>query len=143
MSVKRSETVVVMGQTPAALLAAETPPRIQSPKGVASGGNNLYLPITLGSGASASGQTSVASQYSEGIVETLISGITGTLTMDVQTSAGPGVWVSILAAPATYTTPGLKRSTVSAFGSHMRIAYSMSGGGPDTVTMTGVVDFKE
>lgn len=135
MAVTRSKNIPLVG----AVVQTATP---LSP---GSGFNNLKGPISVGAGGSVQGQTSYASQYKTAIITTFVANAAGApagVAMDVQTSSDGAGWTSILAAPVAYATNGLKRETVTDFGTFLRVVYA-SNGGAGTADVEGGVDLKE
>jgi len=116
-----------------------TPPRRQS-YGESANNNSdittawLTTTVTIGSAATVTGETGEAGRYSTGRVEIVTSSITGTLTVNVETSIDGTTWIPAIAAPLSINAAGITAGAacvLTACDQLMRFRAVMSGGGAD------------
>lgn len=116
-----------------------TPPRRQS-YGESANNNSdittawLTTTVTVGSAATVIGETGEAGRYSTGRVEIVTSSITGTLTVNVETSIDGTTWIPAIAAPLSINAAGITAGAacvLTACDQLMRFRAVMSGGGGD------------
>ena len=116
-----------------------TPPRRQS-YGESANNNSdittawLTTTVTVGSAATVIGETGEAGRYSTGRVEIVTSSITGTLTVNVETSIDGTTWIPAIAAPLSINAAGITAGAacvLTACDQLMRFRAVMSGGGAD------------
>lgn len=94
----------------------------------------LTTTVTVGSAATVIGETGEAGRYSTGRVEIVTSSITGTLTVNVETSIDGTTWIPAIAAPLSINAAGITAGAacvLTACDQLMRFRAVMSGGGAD------------
>jgi len=120
-------------------IVKSTPPRRRS-YGESANNNSdittawLTTTVTVGSAATVIGETGEAGRYSTGRVEIVTSSITGTLTVNVETSIDGTTWIPAIAAPLSINAAGITAGAacvLTACDQLMRFRAVMSGGGGD------------
>lgn len=112
-----------------------TPPRRQS-YGESANNNSdittawLTTTVTIGSGATMIRQTGEAGRYSTGRVDIVASSVTGTLTVNIETSVDGTVWTTAATA-LTLGAPGVATGPLTACDQLIRLRAVMSGAGTD------------
>jgi len=90
----------------------------------------LLTTVTIGSGATMIRQTGEAGRYSTGRVDIAASSVTGTLTVNIETSVDGTVWTTAATA-LTLGAPGVATGPLTACDQLIRLRAVMSGAGTD------------
>ena len=128
------------GAHPSGSVVKSTPPRRRNYGESANSGSGvvdqwLSTVQTISSGSTIIGQNGEAGRYSAGRVEVSTKAVTGTLTVNVETSIDGTVWNPAIAAPLSIAAPGVTTGAagvITTLDQLIRFRAVMSGGAGDT-----------